>query len=348
MSALRHMRGATLFAVACLATSAFVAPSGQVVNTILITALLGVLEISLSFDNAVVDAQVLGTMTLKWQKRFLTWGVLISILGMRTLMPLAFVSTIVWLNPVDALLLAIHDEHRYAEIMQSAHEEIAAFGGSFLLLVFLAYFFDHKKDGHWLEPIERGLTAGAAWLHSLTRINLTPSVLTALVASVVAAMAWSIGLSFLIAGMAGIMVWIVIKALSHLMEFDATSGAKQGFVGFLYLETLDGSFSFDGVVAAFALSKSIFIIALGLGIGAAFVRSITIMLVRQKTLTEYRYLEHGAFWAIGALAVLMLASVRYDVPEVATGLVGATLIGAALLSSIVVNRREAQRIPCRT
>src|SRR3546814_6497104 len=87
----------------------------------------------------------------------------------------------------------------------------------------------------------------------------------------------------------------------------ATTGqvAKAGFGAFLYLEVLDASFSFDGVIGAFALSNNLFIIAIGLGIGAMFVRSMTIFLVKQGTLSEYRYLEHGAFYAIIALAAIM-------------------------------------------
>lgn len=104
---------------------------------------------------------------------------------------------------------------------------------------------------------------------------------------------------------------------------------------------MDASFSFDGVIGAFALSTNLFIIALGLGIGAMFVRSLTIMLVKKSTMAEYRYLEHGAFWAILALAVMMFISVRVDIPEVITGLIGAGLIGIALLSSLRWNKINA-------
>lgn len=101
---------------------------------------------------------------------------------------------------------------------------------------------------------------------------------------------------------------------------------------------MDASFSFDGVIGAFALSTNLFVIALGLGIGAMFVRSLTIMLVKKGTLAEYRYLEHGAFWAILSLATLMFVSVYHDIPEVITGLIGAALIGIAAYSSIRWNK----------
>lgn len=38
------------------------------------------------------------------------------------------------------------------------------------------------------------------------------------------------------------------------------------------------------MIGAFALSNNLFIIAIGLGVGAMFVRSLTIMLVERETL----------------------------------------------------------------
>ncbi len=116
--------------------------------------------------------------------------------------------------------------------------------------------------------------------------------------------------------------------------------AGLGLFTFLYLEVLDASFSFDGVVGAFAITDMIFVIALGLGIGACYIRSLTVFLVRKGTLAEYVYLEHGAHWAIGALAVLLFVTIRYHVPDIVTGLIGVGFIGAALVSSIVRKRRE--------
>jgi hypothetical protein len=115
---------------------------------------------------------------------------------------------------------------------------------------------------------------------------------------------------------------------------------KAAFFLFLYLEVLDASFSFDGVVGAFAITSDPIIIAIGLGIGAMFIRSLTVFLVRKGTLNDYVYLEHGALWAIGALAVLLLVTMKWEVPEVVTGLIGVGFIAAAFVSSIVRNRRE--------
>ena len=104
---------------------------------------------------------------------------------------------------------------------------------------------------------------------------------------------------------------------------------------------LDASFSFDGVIGAFALSNNLFVIAIGLGIGAMFVRSLTIMLVEQGTLTEYRYLEHGAFYAIIALGVIMFLKTVMPFPEAVTGLVGAAFIGP-VVSAVAVAATAAR------
>jgi hypothetical protein len=124
------------------------------------------------------------------------------------------------------------------------------------------------------------------------------------------------------------------------MESAVTGEIVQsGAASFLYLEVLDASFSFDGVIGAFALSNNLFIIGIGLGVGAMFVRSLTIMLVERETLASYRYLEHGAFYAIIALAIMMFLSTVIHIPEVVTGLIGAGLIVTAFVDSIRYNRR---------
>ena len=98
---------------------------------------------------------------------------------------------------------------------------------------------------------------------------------------------------------------------------------------------------YETVIGAFAITSDPILIALGLGlIGAMFVRAITVFLVRQGTLSEYEYLEHGAFWAIGALAVILLITIGIHVDEVISGLVGVAFIGAAFISSVVRNRRK--------
>ena len=124
------------------------------------------------------------------------------------------------------------------------------------------------------------------------------------------------------------------------MDLIGTAG-RAGLASFLYLEVLDASFSFDGVIGAFAITKDVVIIMLGLGIGALFVRSITIYLVKHETLSAYRYLDHGAHYAVGALATIMMLSMHFHVPEVITGLIGILFISAGIWSSVRHNKRDA-------
>ena len=115
---------------------------------------LVILEVSLSFDNAVVNATVLRGMTPWWRTVFLTWGVLIAVFGMRVVFPLLIVGITAKLGPVEAFQLAFSEPTRYQSILESAHVNIMGFGGAFLFLVGLKFFFDSDKDIHWVGWVE--------------------------------------------------------------------------------------------------------------------------------------------------------------------------------------------------
>lgn len=300
-----------------------------------ICLVLAILEISLSFDNAVVNANKLKEMTPLWQHRFLTWGIIIAVFGMRIVFPLLIVVVAAGIGPIAAVQLAIAQPERYAEIMHDAHLSIAAFGGSFLMMVALAFFFDKSKDVHWVAPIERVLVSAADVRGvEITFVLLMILLFTGLVGP-------ENGAEFMTAALWGLVTFLIVDVLRHILDRAdaAMDAAARGGVGaFLYLEVLDASFSFDGVIGAFALTQNLFVIAIGLGIGAMYVRSMTIMLVEKGTLAEYRYLEHGAFYAIFILGIIMYVQTLIKVPEVVTGLGGATLIGIALWSSIRWNK----------
>jgi len=299
-------------------------------------AFLTVLETSLSFDNAVVNAAVLNNWNEVWRRRFLVWGMLIAVFGMRLVFPLLIVGLVGDISPLRALDMALNAPDDYGRILASAHHQIAAFGGAFLMMVFLKFFVDRHKTEHWLHVIEA----------PLTRIGKMEAIEAALTLSLVMLMGnlldGAIRGEFVSAGVWGVVVYILAKGLAALVggaEEATGQVVRQSVGGFLYLELLDASFSFDGVVGAFALTNNLFIITLGLGAGAMFVRSFTLLLVERGTLNTYRYLEHGAFWAIGALAVIMLAGAKFHIPEAVTGLLGAALIALSLASSILSNRK---------
>ena len=341
---LRFYKGSILFTVACFAIAVWYGwmQTGTVSGTLSIlwiVFVLAILEISLSFDNAVVNAAVLEDMDDIWQRRFLTWGMLIAVFGMRIVFPLAIVAIAAGLGPMDAINLSLNDPQRYESIVSSAHVGIAGFGGAFLAMVGLSFFFDGDKDVHWIGWLEARLSR----ISSIKAAEI--AVLLVVIYLVSLTLTPADALTFMVSGTLGLVTFIAVEALGTILEIREEALKAQGAVirsglgGFLYLNVLDASFSFDGVIGAFALSNNMVIIALGLSIGAMFVRSMTIMLVKKGTLAEYRFLEHGAFWAIIALGAIMLLSANFHIPETITGLIGAAMIGASLWWSVRHNRK---------
>ncbi|MFF5784507.1 DUF475 domain-containing protein [Streptomyces sp. NPDC012693] len=332
-----------------------------------VVLILSILEISLSFDNAVVNAGILKKMNAFWQKIFLTIGILIAVFGMRLVFPVAIVAISAKVGPIEAVELALDDPERYEALVTDAHPAIAAFGGMFLLMIFLDFIFE-DRDIKWLGWLERPLA-------KLGKVDML-SVCVALIALLVTAMTFATHAhtstghadksgTVLLAGVAGLITYLIVGGLSgffenkleeeeereHEEEEKAKAegkpvsavglAGKAAFFLFLYLEVLDASFSFDGVIGAFAITNHIFWMALGLGIGAMYVRSLTVYLVREGTLDDYVYLEHGAHYAIGALAVILLVTVQHEISELITGSIGVILIAFSFWSSVRRNKALA-------
>ena len=345
---LQYFKGSYIFTALGLTLAYFWAHHAHVgaeMQALFIVLVLSILEISLSFDNAVVNAAKLEKMSPLWQHRFLTWGILIAVFGMRFLFPVLVVAIFSHLNIVEVVNMALNDADKYAHYLHISHPPIITFGASFLIMLFFTYFTNPKKDVHWIPFIEEKLThlgnvRGLGVVLTLFMIYLAQSRVLEQDRTEV-----------LIAGIWGIIIYLLIDGISHALEQHSENNAiktcsphfsltNSCFVNFLYLELIDASFSLDGVLGAFALSKDILIITIGLSIGAMFVRSLTIMLVEKKTLKQYIYLEHGAHWAIGALAVIMYISSFREVSEIVTGFVGLVFILAAFFASIRENRKR--------
>jgi len=304
---------------------------------------LSILEISLSFDNAVVNAAILKDMEQLWRKRFLTWGILIAVFGMRIVFPIILVSLVALVSPWSALSIAINNPLKYQILMESAHVSLMGFGGAFLMLVGLHFFLNNEKKVHWFDSLER-------FFLSIAKIRFAAEIIT-VVAILSIGNFWLPDADkyiFMSSGVLGIFILTTIEKLTKLLEgheenraLESTKiAAKSGFGMFIYLEVLDASFSFDGVIGAFAITSNLFIIAIGLGIGAMFVRSFTIFLVEKNSLEEYLYLEHGAFYAIIALAIIMFLSTFIHIPEVITGCIGAGFIAVAFSHSLFLRKKE--------
>jgi len=342
----QYYRFSCIFTAVCLALGVWYGwwSTGTIAGTaqlLWIIVVLSVLEVSLSFDNAVVNASVLKEMDEVWQKRFLLWGIAFAVFGMRIVFPLAIVAIAAGIGPIDAVTLSLTDPGEYERIVSSAHVGIAGFGGAFLAMVGLKFFFNADKEVHWIGVIERKLAAVSA----VKAIEI--GVLLVVLWGISSLLEAQEALTFLIAGILGIVTFIAVESVNTALEIHdhkrrlAGAAVRSGLGGFLYLNVLDASFSFDGVIGAFALSNNMVVIALGLSIGAIFVRSMTVHLVRRGTLAQYAYLEHGAFWAIIVLGGIMLFGAVAHIPEVITGLIGAVLIGLSLWWSIRHKGRTA-------
>jgi hypothetical protein len=310
-------------------------------SAVTIVAILAVLEVSLSFDNAVVNAGVLKNMDGIWKHRFLTWGMLIAVLGMRLIFPVVIVALAADLGMFKVAYMAVADPELYSSFLTSAHIQISAFGGTFLLFVFLYFILDHEKEVMWLEKLEEKLL-------KIGKLD-SAEVIIALAALLIMQnfLPEEEKLSALLAGLGGIVLYVLITSIELLEE--ETEGKvtghvlkRSGVMAFVYLEVLDASFSFDGVIGAFAITEDVVIIMIGLAIGAMFVRSLTIFLVNKGTLDDYIFLEHGAHYAIGALAMIMLLSMVMHISEVITGLIGVTFIGLSVYSSIQYRKKEVE------
>lgn len=303
---------------------------------ILTLILLTLMEISLSFDNAVLNASILQNMAPKWQNRFLTWGMPVAVFGMRLIFPVLIVSVASGLSPHVVETMALNSPSEYAAHLAASHIPISAFGGIFLLMVFTSFIADIDKEVHWLGWIERpmrfyGVINGFSGVIGVGTIMILQYFIPDMHTK----------LQFILAGLCGVQVYMLIQGLSALSGIEDKKTLTGGLASLIYLEVLDASCSFDGVIGAFVLTNNIILIMIGLGIGAFVIRSLTLYLVRGGVMKEFIYLEHGAHYGIGALAAIMLTDIFHAVPEPVTGMMGMSFIVLSLVSSVNYNRRNS-------
>lgn len=336
---LKYFKGSAIFAAVMFA--GLYALTGNV-QDLWGALVLTIVEIAVSFDNAVVNAAKMERMNAFWRKMFLTVGMLIAVGLMRLYFPVQIVSIVGDIGLIEAFDVAVSDPNRFAAILTSSHNTVAGFGGAFLMMVFLKYFIDHEKKVHWIGPVEQFLSK-------------LDNKIEAVQAVIVLSLAWIVnthlseaGSTFFYSAIVGVGVYIVVDAIKTALEaFDEmiARGSYAFLAGglgtFIYLEVLDASFSFDGVIAAFAISKSIFVVTTGLAVGAMMVRSLTMMLVEEGTLTEYKFLESGAFWAIGALSAFMFIGTVQHIPEWIIACVSAVVIVISFVHSVAHNKQLA-------
>jgi len=289
-------------------------------EAVYLTAILAILEISLSFDNAVVNAKILKGMDKIWQKRFLTWGIVIAVFGMRFIFPILIVAAVANLGVIETIKIALYKPQTYHKILLHTENLIYAFGGGFLWMVFSDFLFE-EKEVKWIKPIEKTTEK----FGKVNNISLIVAMIIGILV-VYEIKDYKVAIAYFL----GILSYSILKGVNEALSVE---GIKNGLMGLIYLEVLDASFSFDGVIGAFAITANILLIMLGLGIGAMFVRSLTVWMVEKGVLDEYKYLEHGAHYAIGVLAVILLLKIFIEIGEVITGTLGLLLLIIAFVHS---------------
>ncbi|RUM46037.1 MAG: DUF475 domain-containing protein [Desulfurobacterium sp.] len=287
---------------------------------------LSLLEISLSFDNAVMNAVILTGMSQVWRRRFLTWGMLIAVFGMRFLFPVLIVAITAGLSILHVVDLAFNRPEEYARYLESSEPMILGFGGAFLLMVFINWLFDAGREIHWIGFLEEKATRIA----KLGEIKL---ILALSVLSVIDFLRKDS--TVILAMILGVLLFEVVHFVKRAIEYFRKDGVTDSGLGrFIYLELLDASCSLDGTVGAFAISQNLVIITLGLSVGAFILRTLTLYFVESGKLKQLPYLEHGAHWGIGGLGIMMLIQLFYHIPEPVVSSVALAFILSSLYSSV--------------
>jgi len=341
MELLKHFRVTLIFALVVYSLLWFFTGSLALLYTAMV---LTVVEISVSFDNAVMNAAKLKEMNHFWKTMFLWVGMFVAVGVMRFYLPLEIVAQLGNMGLVDAYQLAVSNPDQFAAVLLSSHDIVAGAGGAFLMMAALHFFVNHEKDMHWFKPLEVPLH----WLAKVIQVGKLEQANALIVLGIAYAYSTFNGSSnFFYAAVGGVLVFIAVEfAKASLEELDTWMKTTRfkvlagGLGTFIYLEVLDASFSFDGVVAAFAISNSIWAVTAGLAVGAMAVRCLTIYMDKTGSLETYRFLENGAFLAILALSQAMMIGVQFHLPEWLIATVSVLCIGGAFIHSTIVNRRE--------
>ena len=337
MKTLKYFYGSFFITIAGILLGILLYPDNIVAITYSIL-ILAALEISLSIDNAIINAKILGQMPIFWQKIFIFIGLPIAVFGMRLVFPILLVSVSSGIGFSYVITLALHNPEQYQAILEHAMPYICSFGGSFLLMVFLNFFLSDNEDYHWLPLLENNFIIRKIRSYNGGYILLAVIIGPIIIYNTNSEIQGNIAIAFIL----GVIIHESIGLLNSFFDSSNISTgavARNGLIGVIYLEIIDASFSFDGVIGAFAISTNIIIVMIGLGIGAMFVRSLTIMFVEKKTLGKYIYLEHGAHYAIGFLASILLLKIFIHIPEWFSGSIGILILAISYIHSVIVNRR---------
>ena len=292
----------------------------DLLSIILIILGLGLFEIIISVDNAIINAEVLGTMSKKARRWFLVWGIIIAVFLVRGLLPWL----IIWMsNPslgaIGALTASFSSNPRVAEVIEESAPVLLAGGGTFLVFLFFHWLFLEPK--HYGLIGEKFIERQGVWFFAVVSVLLALVVYQAIKINPLMAF--------------GAVVGSTAFFITHGFKENAEKAEREMLEGssnmsdlskIFYLEVIDATFSIDGILGAFAFTFSIPLILIGNGIGALVVRQLTVSNI--ENVKKYRYLKNGAMYSIFALGIVMLAdSFGMHVPEWLAPLITFAIIG---------------------
>ena len=295
-------------------------------SILLIVGGLVLFETITSIDNAIINAEVLTTMSEKAKRWFLTWGLLVAVFALRGLLPFA----IVWavnpsMGPIELVTATFSGDPAIHEAIEASAPILLSGGGIFLIFLFFHWLF--------LEPKNFGLSG--------EKFFYTQGVwFYAVVSIILAAVVWfSLHIDPLMAF--GAVVGSTAFFITHGFKENAAKAeeeliknttSRSDWSKILYLEAIDATFSIDGVLGAFAFTLAVPLILIGNGIGAFVVRELTIRNVER--IKKYAYLKNGAMYSVFFLGIIMLLdSFGLHIPEWFSPVVTVGVVGFFFLKS---------------
>ncbi len=297
----------------------------SLVESIAIVVGLIVFEVVNSVDNAIVNASVLKTMSVLWRKRFLLIGIVTSVFLVRFLLPLIIVwISVPTISAPDLFLAFVGRSDVAASAIELQKPLILMFGAVFLLFLYFNWLFLEKKEPLFIERFLK--EKHGVWFFAFAAVFLV----------VVMYLARSNPMVMLAAAIGSATFFIVygLRETAEASERNLVAGTSglSDLSKFVYLEVLDTTFSFDGVIGAFAFTINLLLILIGIGIGALVVRELTIKGI--DTIAKYKYLKNGAMTSIGFLGLFMLIeSFRVELPSYVPIIVTFLVIGVAFYMS---------------
>ncbi|MDD5142001.1 DUF475 domain-containing protein [Methanoregula sp.] len=268
----------------------------DLLSIVLIVAGLCLFETITSIDNAIINAEVLSTMSERAKRWFLLWGLIIAVFAVRGLLPWL----IVWLSspalgPVGAFMATFSSDPAVIAAIEESAPMLLMFGGTFLIFLFFHWLFlEHKNFG--LRG-ERFFVRQGVWFFAVVSILLTGLVWFALGKSTMLAFGAVVGSTafFIVHG---------FRQNAEQAEQKMLHGDMSDVSKIFYLEVIDATFSIDGVIGAFAFTMAVPLILLGNGLGAFVVRELTVRNV--ENIKKYLYLKNGAMYSIFFLGCIMI------------------------------------------